>query len=217
MQKNDEWLTVKQFASTVGVSTQRIYQRIAKDLQSYCKEENGSKYINIDAAKLFGNDAGLQNHCKALDKGLQSVANPEIDKMRSDIEQLQAKLSQAIADLENERSQHEIAERRAAAADAECKRADAAEQQCSVKDKQIEALTAALQTAQAQAVSLTEALTAAQALHAGTIQERLTEQSSLQGELDIAANDGDKQLESLEDEPIKEKKGLLSRIFGKNK
>lgn len=49
--------------------------------------------------------------------------------------------------------------------------------QLSVKDKQIEELTELLKSSQTQIQALTDALTAAQALHAGTIQNALTEHS----------------------------------------
>ena len=79
-------------------------------------------------------------------------------------------------------------------------------EQLSQKDSQINALTSALATSQEQIKALadslqatTTALTAAQALHAGTLQERLTEQS-----------------EAVEPEvpTAKKKKGILKKIFG---
>lgn len=81
-------------------------------------------------------------------------------------------------------------------------------EQLAQKDSQINALTSALATSQEQIKALTDslqatttALTAAQALHAGTMQERLTEQS-----------------ESVEPEvsqpTAKKRKGILKKIFG---
>lgn len=80
--------------------------------------------------------------------------------------------------------------------------------QLSEKDKQISELTNALVTSQqalqqqtAALENTTAALTAAQALHAGTIQERLTDNS-------MAASEA---------EPVEEKKkGFFARLFGKN-
>ena len=70
----------------------------------------------------------------------------------------------------------------------------AMQQQITSKDEQIGQLTSALE-------NTTAALTAAQALHAGTIQERLTDNS-------MAASEA---------EPVEEKKkGLFARLFGKN-
>ena len=84
-------------------------------------------------------------------------------------------------------------------------------EQLIVKDRQIESLQ--LQTEQLtkslqqQAVALentTLALTAAQALHAGTIQQQLTDNSSLS---DVAQT---------ESELIKKRKGIFSKLFRKN-
>lgn len=132
-----EYMTIKDFAKAANVSTQRIYQRLAKDLQPFCKTENGKKYLSSEGLKLFGKEdlqADLSNNTQELTNTLQQT----IEALR---EQLTVK-----------------------------------DAQLSAKDKQIEQLTAALQAAQEQQTALTTALTQQQALHAGTIQERLTEQ-----------------------------------------
>lgn len=79
-------------------------------------------------------------------------------------------------------------------------------EQLAQKDSQINALTSALATSQEQLKELTDslqatttALTAAQALHAGTLQERLTEQS----------NDVEQEVTA-----TKKKKGILKKFFG---
>ena len=76
---NGIYLTVKQFATVAGVSTQRIYQRLAKDLQRHCKEINGSKYIAFEGLTIFGLDTespDLQSTCKELAKDLQTPLQP---------------------------------------------------------------------------------------------------------------------------------------------
>ena len=227
MNENSQWLTVKQFADAAGVSTQRIYQRLAKDLQVYCKEENGSKYINSDGLALFSVGKCVQNNCKEiaipLPRSLQEEKQLENNAFRQEIVQLKQEISQITSELAEVKLQKEQAEIRAAAAEAEKKRADAAEAQCHVKDQQladqlkakdeqISNLTTALITAQQQATDLTAALTAAQALHAGTIQERLSEQSSISGESDSAVI---QENQSETGESSAKKKGFFSRIFGK--
>lgn len=153
-----QYLTVKQFAAAAGVTTQRIYQALANSLQSYCKVENGRKYIDSAALQVFAADADLPSDCKSFTKRLQSDSTM-IDELRAEI--AAAQQSAAVA---------------AAERDAERRRADAAEAREAAQLQTVAALTAALQTAQKQAADLTEALTAAQALHAGTIQERLAVQ-----------------------------------------
>lgn len=63
----DNYLTVKQFAEAANVSTQRIYQRLTKDLQPFCKTENGKKYLSVEALKLFGKE-DLQSTCQGFTK-----------------------------------------------------------------------------------------------------------------------------------------------------
>ena len=48
-----EYLSVRQFAKRAGVTTQRIYQMMNKSLKSYCKVEDGKKYISADGLKIF--------------------------------------------------------------------------------------------------------------------------------------------------------------------
>lgn len=83
------------------------------------------------------------------------------------------------------------------------------DEQIKAKDKQIEQLTAALQSSQEQQAALVTALTAAQALHAGTIQERLTEQTGTSNNVSDLAKGEPAQ------EPQQERKGFFARIFGR--
>ena len=143
-----DFLTVKEFANEAGISTQRVYQLLAKDLQSYCKVIGNTKYINISALERFTT--------KPICKDLQALAKA----LQDQIDTLQ-------------------------------KHNDLLTQQLEVKDKQINTLTESLQ-------ATTAALTSAQALHAGTLQERLTVQT-----------------ERSDDVPQAEetKRGILKRIF----
>ena len=90
---------------------------------------------------------------------------------------------------------------------------DILQKQLSIKDNQITELTAMLKASQDQQATLVTALSAAQALHAGTIRERLTDrfESSENQEDDsiIKASYEDK-------EKNKKQKNFFSRIFGKN-
>ena len=151
-----QYLTVRQFADLAGVSTQRIYKALQSGLQQYCKSENGKKYISSDGLGLFPR-SGCQPVANELATDTQQVANqlqPEQQPatpvetviLRQTIDTLTAQL--AVKD-----------------------------EQISAKDRQISELTTALTSAQdaltiAQTTQkvLTDALTAAQALHAGTIQ-----------------------------------------------
>ena len=84
------------------------------------------------------------------------------------------------------------------------------DEQLAAKDKQLADLTAALLSAQEQHKALTDALTAAQALHAGTIQERLTvaEQPNAD-EVSVSVS------EAPSEQPPK-KRGFFARLFGKD-
>lgn len=83
-----EYISIKEFAKLAGVSTQAVYQRINKDLQSYCKEVDGKKTLDIAALELFKVETiqeRLQSDCKAVDKDLQSALTETITALREQL------------------------------------------------------------------------------------------------------------------------------------
>ncbi len=180
-----EYLTVQEFAERAGCTKQRVYQLLNKSLKPFTMVENGRKYVLSDgieevlkAREAQGFSSKLPTVEQELSKGLM-----QDETLKSELDELKARLEQAVADLAAKDEQIKDAEIKAAAADAERKRADAAEQNVKVRDEQliaqqktIESLTNALASAQEAQTRLTEALAAEQALHAGTIQKQLTMQ-----------------------------------------
>lgn len=111
-----QYISIKEFAERAGVSTQAIYQRLTKDLQSYCKEVKGKKCLDTAALELFGVDT-LQSDCKEVASDLPS----DCKEVASD---LQSTLAATIAAL-----QAQLAVK---------------DEQLAAKDQQIEKLTTAL-------------------------------------------------------------------------
>jgi hypothetical protein len=63
MEKTEKnYLSVKEFANIAGVSTQRIYQILDKDLQKFCKLFGKSKKISIEALQLFGKSLQVESN-----------------------------------------------------------------------------------------------------------------------------------------------------------
>ena len=123
----------------------------------------------------------------------RTTAAAQLEALRIQLDQMRGELS-----TEQQRAAVAAAER-----DAERRRADAAELREREQAATVTALTAALQTAQQQAADLTAALTAAQALHAGTIQERL------------AVSDAGEPAETADTDPERpQRRGLFAWIFG---
>ena len=184
----DQYLTVKQFAEQAGVSTQRIYQLLTKSLQPFCKSEGGVKYISIEGLSAF-NKEHLQEVAKDLPSNLQPLAKEFKESETSENEFLKET-------IETLRQQLAVKDEQIAAKD----------EQLAAKDKQLEDLTATLRSSQEQQKALTDALTAAQALHAGTIQERLT-----------VAQDQSEEVSVVEEKEEHEKRGFFGWLFGKKK
>jgi chromosome segregation ATPase len=94
-----EYLTIKDFAKAANVSTQRIYQRLAKDLQEYCKTENGKKYLSSEGLKLFGKEdlqADLSNNMQGITNTLQET----IEALREQLNVKDAQLSEKDKQIE---------------------------------------------------------------------------------------------------------------------
>lgn len=239
MQTSGEKLTIAEFATRAGCSTQRIYQLLHNSLQEFTIVENGRKYILSDGLPIVLEARKKQGFTKSnsadsptLDKSLQESETAEkVAELTAELEKAkQANTAQTLTierltgNCERMRQTAEQDRQKAATADAERKRADAAEQQCAVKDRQLEAmqkqldtLTAALQAEQAHAATLATALTQQQALNAGQIR------------LAMLDSDGSGKPAEDQTEPTKSaagqsetvqqerKKGFLSRIFKRRK
>lgn len=107
----NNYLTVKQFADAANVSTQRIYQRLTKDLQPFCKTENGKKYLSVAALKLFEKE-DLQSTCQGFTKTCQDLATDtdkayidsllqQIEDLKADKDKLNARLDKAEETISN--------------------------------------------------------------------------------------------------------------------
>lgn len=181
--------TIKQIADEIGVSKQAIHQRIKRHpelkerLQPFTTTVDGTVYIDVDGENIVKSafssikSENTVNTTNTIDNNVDVAVNGVLTALQSTIDILQKQLSEKDSQLSTK------------------------DLQILEKDKQISELTAALVSSQEQHKALTDALTAAQALHAGTIQERLTDNS-------MAASEA---------EPVEEKKkGFFARLFGKN-
>ena len=181
-------ISVKDFASRAGVSTQRIYQMLGKELKPYCKTVDGRKYIDIDGLQLFEgvpkdtppkqnventDTKDFASILQALAKDFASALQPNTDSLNDTVAALTAQLSVKDEQIK------------------------AKDQQIAAKDEQIKQLTAALQSSQEQHAALVSALTAAQALHAGSIKQQLAASSA-------------------DSTSTKSSKGFFSRFFKRN-
>ena len=172
----DNYLTVKEFAAAANVTTQRIYKLyamgcttkcngIATELHEYFKIENGKKYIHRDALRLFENATELHNE-------MQPLATDNATELQAVTQPFETAL--AAFEKQLEVMQQQLAEK---------------DKQLSEANTHIAELTATIKAEQEHSAQLatalentTAALTAAQALHAGTMQQQLTEQQEPQQE-----------------------------------
>lgn len=127
--EEESYLSVKEFAKLAGVSTQRIYQMLDKDLQKFCKSFGKCKKVNIDALQIFG---------KSLQEKQNRDASANSLVINALLEQIEIK-----------------------------------DKQLANKDSQIFELQNIIKSMQEQQSILAKSLANSQALHAGTLKERI--------------------------------------------
>ena len=174
-------MTIKQLANQLGVSKTTISKAIsALGLQGELKRF-GNKYllseVQIESVKT---QIANQKSQTAGQKSQTENQNALIEVLQKQLTLLNGQLN--IKDDQIRTHQEQIR---------------LLQEQIVSKDKQIEQITVAME-------NITAALTASQALHAGTIQQQLTEQNSSRE--NTAPDDP---------EQPKQKQGFFSKFFGK--
>lgn len=208
-----EYISIREFAARANISRQRAYQLIDKKLKSYCKTIDSKKCIDISALeeiqKVSSPDKSIDKSDKSLDNVLDKTVKPSlqqnagstdnscfapIDKISQSFDTtldkiVKGPLQQVYEDIDNSNFQHfdNAIDKIVSSFTEQLKIKD---KQLETKDKQINELTEMLKDVQSKQNELMCSLKAAQALHAGTIQEHI------QGE-------------------ITPKKGFWSWLFGK--
>ena len=174
-------MTIKQLAEQLGVSKTTISKAIfVLGLQGKLKR-SGNKYL-LSEVQIENVKTQIANQKSQTEPVKSQTANQNalIDVLQKQLFLLNEQLS--IKDDQIRTYQEQIR---------------LLQEQIVSKDKQIEQITAAME-------NITAALTASQALHAGTIQQQLTDQSNSKEN-------------SVPDDPEqpKQKQGFFSKFFGK--
>ena len=216
--------SLAQIAAELELSRQAVYKRvnsshdILEQLQPYTVTNGKRKYYTLQGQQII-KDLFLfrQSQLNVSDVN-QSEPETTTENSESTAKAIEESNSKSIT--VNQRQATEVnseqpTETVQAAITALQKQLEVMQQQLEVKDKQIEQLTAALTSSQQQNTQLstalentTAALTAAQALHAGTIQQQL-EQHEPDSEHDLPTAP-----EGQEEQPAP-KQSLFKRLFGK--
>ena len=208
--------TIKQVADELGVSKQAVWQRVKRTkeladmLAEHSRTVNGRVYIDED----------LEQRIKTLYSSIR-VDETSVNKGR-DVDETTARVCETSVNKDRDVDETAPAVDETSVNTADSKLLNTLQQTVSMlqqqllaKDRQIDDLTAMLKASQEQQATLASALTAAQALHAGTIQDRLTEHA---GSTEDIAEDNDSLSDQEKAPEAPEKKlGLFARIFGKKK
>lgn len=199
--------TLKEIADEIGVSKQAVYKRFKGKLSTVCAPyaytEYGVVYLDAQGESIIKQDFertnGAHTECSigAVGKSEENTAKSEksIEKnSQTDVmESVHTEQSDG-AHTEYIRSTPYVREQSEEIIKILQDTIDTLQGQLDIKDRQIERQATTIE-------NLSASLAAAQALHAGTIQQQLTE--------------GEKQ-DADEEQPVQQKKGkgFLSRFFG---
>ena len=188
-------MTIKQLANQLGVSKTTISKAISVlGLQGELKQ-SGNKYllseIQIESVKLQIENQKSQT---ASEKSQTANQKSQIANQKSQTENQNALIEVLQKQLTLLNGQLNIKDDQIRTHQEQIR---LLQEQIVSKDKQIEQITVAME-------NITAALTASQALHAGTIQQQLTEQNSSRE--NTAPDDP---------EQPKQKQGFFSKFFGK--
>lgn len=90
-----EYLSIKEFATAVGISQQAVYKQLNNKLKEYLKVVDGKKMLNIKALELYKtNDDSTKNStsCTTDEQQLINWLKEEIKEKNKQIALLQAQI-----------------------------------------------------------------------------------------------------------------------------
>ena len=94
MTKNEEMLTVQEFAKRAGVSVQAVYKRLNNSLSPYIQLVEGRKMLKSSALyEIYGVKVKQSIQPHVTSKLNEETGSSEVDFLRKQVEQLQAELS----------------------------------------------------------------------------------------------------------------------------
>lgn len=169
-----EFLTIKEFAELAGVTRQSVYKKLDNTLSTYVSTIDNQKMLQskalIEVYHISVND---------IDKGLQSTVDNYYQPCQPELTTLKEQFESAVELL---KSQLEVKD-----------------SQLGEKDRQIEQLQKNINDLTAALGNTTRALSAAQSLHAGTIQQQLEHDHSMDIDLsETAVEETEKEVSAAE-------------------
>ena len=201
--------TIKQIADELRVSKQAVWQRVKRSeelsamLADHSENVNGTIHVDDVLEQRIKEQYPERNTPETVDDTSVNIdettvnSSETVDETTVNIDKttVNVDINTLIVTLQNT--------------------VDTLQQQLTVKDKQIDELTTMLKSSQEQQATLVTALSAAQALHAGTIQERLTEHSGSSEEQaeTKAADSVPDEIRKSAQELQQKRKGFFARII----
>lgn len=175
--------TIKEIADELGVDKQKVYRFIKQNHINEVHREVLHEALQRSGVKYYDEAAETLIKQEILANGASAEAHHEVHH-----EALQNRINEAVFDAVIEMLQKEL---------------DRKNEQLAVKDKQIADLNARLSECSAALVAAQQTAQAAQALHAGTIQQQLMEENSDAGSAQTQETTG-----------ATEKKSWIRKLFG---
>lgn len=181
--------TIKQIADEIGVSKQAVQKRLSREplctiIKPYLSMDKGVNYIDVVGEKLIKTAFAKNNRQPSVDS--LSTDNNDVPTDKASLS-----VDKNVVDVVVDVLKSQI---------------ETLQAQLEVKDKQIAEQSEQIRTLTESLHDTTAALTAAQALHAGTIQQQLTDRSASSGELSE---------DNVTDATTEQNRSFWQRIFGR--
>ena len=204
--------TIKQIADELRVSKQAVWQRVKRSeelsamLADHSENVNGTIHVDDVLEQRIKEQYPERNTPETVDE-----TSVNIDETTVNIDETTVNIDETTVNVDETNNNVDINTLIVTLQNT----VDTLQQQLTVKDKQIDELTTMLKSSQEQQATLVTALSAAQALHAGTIQERLTEHSgSSEEQVETKAADSvPDEIRKSAQELQQKRKGFFARII----
>ena len=100
MDETRKYYTIDEFASRLGISKQAAYKKVSRSLSSFCKWENGRKYISEDAFDNIVTYTCSQNNRQEADNlstTFRTLKDRQIESLHVQISELTKAFREAQA------------------------------------------------------------------------------------------------------------------------
>lgn len=107
-----EYISIKEFAETVGMTQQGVYKQLNKKLKPYLKVVNNKKMLDKTALELFKSDHGSQQVEQPLNQVEQQLNNKLIEMLQTELDRKNEQIAELQKLLDQSQKLHAMDKQR---------------------------------------------------------------------------------------------------------